>query len=364
MNPDNPQQPQAPAPDLQKLEEDLKALEQSASSPQATVQPESVVPTPDSNSQIPDSDLPANPPVNFPPPPQPKKSSPLVLIAIVLVVLALLAAVAYAIGVQFFGNKSVSPITPKACTQEAKICPDGSSVGRTGPNCEFTTCPTVSTTPDPTANWKTYTDPKGNYSFKYPADEVVKENANGASLTGPDFVLFGVDALQTTETDPTMWWSKQAELSGFPAKCFSKENTSIIGAQTAILLKETGNTDECMGPSVGITIISLYKQHLFQITHNNSEVGIQILSTFKFLDAPKYTISEISQACIAIRNSSKYWDAKYLECNGAGDDQTPLSNYCTKYGGTFVANGDSCRHAQAEGTPCGPQPAYYCSFSN
>ncbi len=28
-----------------------------------------------------------------------------------------------------------------ACTQEAKLCPDGSYVGRTGPNCEFAQCP-------------------------------------------------------------------------------------------------------------------------------------------------------------------------------------------------------------------------------
>lgn len=36
----------------------------------------------------------------------------------------------------------VSPIYPPIqCTQEAKICPDGSSVGRTGPNCEFAACP-------------------------------------------------------------------------------------------------------------------------------------------------------------------------------------------------------------------------------
>ncbi|MCX6754787.1 MAG: hypothetical protein NTU81_03100 [Candidatus Nomurabacteria bacterium] len=28
-----------------------------------------------------------------------------------------------------------------ACTAEAKICPDGSGVGRTGPNCEFAKCP-------------------------------------------------------------------------------------------------------------------------------------------------------------------------------------------------------------------------------
>lgn len=33
-----------------------------------------------------------------------------------------------------------------ACTQEAKICPDGSAVGRIGPNCEFAACPDVTAT--------------------------------------------------------------------------------------------------------------------------------------------------------------------------------------------------------------------------
>jgi hypothetical protein len=32
---------------------------------------------------------------------------------------------------------------PVACTQEAKLCPDGSYVSRTGPNCEFAVCPVV-----------------------------------------------------------------------------------------------------------------------------------------------------------------------------------------------------------------------------
>lgn len=27
------------------------------------------------------------------------------------------------------------------CTEEAKVCPDGTTVGRTGPNCEFAPCP-------------------------------------------------------------------------------------------------------------------------------------------------------------------------------------------------------------------------------
>ncbi len=34
------------------------------------------------------------------------------------------------------------PVQQIACTMEAKQCPDGSYVGRQGPNCEFEPCPT------------------------------------------------------------------------------------------------------------------------------------------------------------------------------------------------------------------------------
>lgn len=34
-----------------------------------------------------------------------------------------------------------------ACTQEAKLCPDGSSVGREGPHCEFAACPEATDEP-------------------------------------------------------------------------------------------------------------------------------------------------------------------------------------------------------------------------
>ncbi len=30
---------------------------------------------------------------------------------------------------------------PVACTEDAKVCPDGSAVGREGPDCEFPACP-------------------------------------------------------------------------------------------------------------------------------------------------------------------------------------------------------------------------------
>lgn len=34
---------------------------------------------------------------------------------------------------------------PVYCTQDAKLCPDGSYVGRVGPRCEFAACPEVQT---------------------------------------------------------------------------------------------------------------------------------------------------------------------------------------------------------------------------
>lgn len=36
-------------------------------------------------------------------------------------------------------SADLSPSAP-ACSQEVQVCPNGSYVGRTGPNCEFTAC--------------------------------------------------------------------------------------------------------------------------------------------------------------------------------------------------------------------------------
>lgn len=55
------------------------------------------------------------------------------------ILISILAVVIVAVAVWMnLGSKSIQPI---ACTTEAKLCPDGSSVGRTGPKCEFAVCP-------------------------------------------------------------------------------------------------------------------------------------------------------------------------------------------------------------------------------
>ena len=58
--------------------------------------------------------------------------------AIIIGAFILAVAVAFwAIGIR----EATAPAGGQACTEEAKICPDGSAVWRTGPNCEFSACP-------------------------------------------------------------------------------------------------------------------------------------------------------------------------------------------------------------------------------
>ncbi|MFA6304391.1 MAG: Gmad2 immunoglobulin-like domain-containing protein [Patescibacteria group bacterium] len=60
-----------------------------------------------------------------------------------------------------------APNWQAGCTMEAKLCPDGSAVGRSGPNCEFSACPEV-VKDNPDNGWKTLTDSLQGISFKYP----------------------------------------------------------------------------------------------------------------------------------------------------------------------------------------------------
>jgi hypothetical protein len=83
-----------------------------------------------------------------------------------------LAVIIGAIGIYMVLRQPATPSTTTpgqvACTLEAKLCPDGSSVGRTGPNCEFAQCP-GSPAPAPSASLKTFTDAAKGVTFQYPA---------------------------------------------------------------------------------------------------------------------------------------------------------------------------------------------------
>ncbi len=62
-----------------------------------------------------------------------------------IAVVGLVAAASY----EYVSQKNKQSGSNVACAQEAMICPDGSSVGRTGPKCEFAKCPDIPTHPAP-----------------------------------------------------------------------------------------------------------------------------------------------------------------------------------------------------------------------
>jgi len=58
-----------------------------------------------------------------------------------LFIVGVLLIIAVGSGFVFVQTKSDGAAVLRGCTMEEKICPDGSSVGRTGPKCEFSNCP-------------------------------------------------------------------------------------------------------------------------------------------------------------------------------------------------------------------------------
>ncbi|KKU91074.1 MAG: hypothetical protein UY23_C0004G0019 [Candidatus Jorgensenbacteria bacterium GW2011_GWA1_48_11] len=57
------------------------------------------------------------------------------------ILLSLLVALLIIVGLYYLAGPALRRAEPVACTEEAKLCADGSAVGRTGPNCEFAACP-------------------------------------------------------------------------------------------------------------------------------------------------------------------------------------------------------------------------------
>ncbi len=273
------QQPLTSA-DMQKLEEDLKKLEQESLSQPTTPNPTSAEPV---------KAEPVNPPVNFPTLDKPiKKGFPLIQIAILLAVSAILATLCYILVVRILNKANILSITPKGCTAEAMLCPDGSAVGRTAPNCEFAACPEVGATPDPTADWETYLNTSANYSIKYPQDwgiENVSAGSNGA--LSPDARY--IQVFYKVSTRDTAYGNLGIEETGIIPPSEEKLLTIEKKLNTGLTLKCNGNFMDDAKTWCWIKIpnkeaylnIQVFKGQ--DVYANN--IYDQILSTFKFAEA-------------------------------------------------------------------------------
>lgn len=209
----------------------------------------------------------------------------------------------------------------KACTLEAKICPDGSSVGRTGPTCEFALCPTDRCTllecahgckngrcldkPE-AANWKMYTNDKLGIQFQYPRIiqnkyEVAlekRENGNDGLVFHPNprgswtELLLEIEANKNKFQPYTILHSCDGKRYFWPGTtlakkpCIKKDSIADVRLGNVQAKKFYIQATDTFGFNYIQTVEAPYieligKQDFFD----------QILSTFKFLDQSYNAIS-------------------------------------------------------------------------
>ncbi len=127
-----------------------------------------------------------------------------------------------------------TPPAITACTLEAKLCPDGSSVGRTGPTCAFAACalPNIEL-------------PGTNVSFVLPNNFVLNPNApqNGDSLiaayekngtsTPSDAIVVRSYAIPEGKTaDDVILSNTMYETSGMQPKSIKEFKSVVINGKT------------------------------------------------------------------------------------------------------------------------------------
>lgn len=149
-------------------------------------------------------------------------------------ILVVLLGVLYVIG--------SSDVREVACTEEAKLCPDGSGVGRTGPNCEFAPCPTE----DDINSWKTFSDLEAGISFSYP------------------------ETFETTYIDP-FEWPPQITFIDEPFSC-TEVNVSDAHTEKTELRSIAGR-GFCVTEVVGGALGSIYSQYTYIAEHEGKTVA-------------------------------------------------------------------------------------------
>lgn len=293
---------------------------------------------------------------------KPKKK--LVIIGIVIVALLLIEGSSFA--VYQYVKKPQKQIV--ACTQEVKVCPDGSSVGRTGSKCTFAPCPT--TTSDQTVNWKTYTNNQYGFLFKYPKNSTnYSQNQNYEVLTP----LVENIEFSDSVVDP-LTWTKNPKLiksgdlgvryNGINVVVFPNENHLLLAQYTSNYFQNITKDFKTymhknFNPTMKLTSVNDIQWYMIEGFENYpihyyltelpdgkvlllnkmnaenkdfTETFNQILSTFKFIDTGTSTPSPTT--------------SQKISCNTASD--CPSGDTCTVWGPIKV-NGPQNKYCTAPG---------------
>lgn len=260
-----------------------------------------------------------------------------------LIILGVVLVLGISAGTFYFANHSSNPAknipSPSpaqvACTQDAKLCPDGSYVARIAPKCEFSPCPTPkeSTNSAETANWKTYTNK--NISFQYPSDWVVIFDSK--VINQPNGFGLHVTAKNASEYQPD-----QLSLNTYNDR--SNTTRGYVLSQDKKFIKTDQGDDYIQFIENGT---SFYVGCAFYAKGQDTiKICNQILSTFKLIPYIKITRAQAID-CVTKEAAKLYPNTKFKVIVTSEDDNgystsvvedTPQESLM----GWFPVNGVTC----------------------
>lgn len=246
-----------------------------------------------------------------------------------------------------------------ACTMEAKVCPDGTSVGRSGPKCEFTPCPT--------ADWKKYTNNYYHFSFNYPkALTFLKEDKSVFISTDFDNQTIPVTQYSLSFTTGKIIQSSDPGIKPMKDVSWIIINVTPTNGKTLIqvydnkpgfgenkytkvtMLDKFGNADEVANVSnIQNHIITIRKgMYFFDLQYPQDGSGEitsikyldQILSTFKFTDSQTVDTSNW-KTYTGNGYTIKYPPNWFMtRCSNNSTNLNPTNQSCETEGNAFAIN--------------------------
>jgi len=229
------------------------------------------------------------------------------LIIIILVILVLVGSYEI-IKMVFF-----SPYNTPACTMEAKICPDGSAVGRIGPNCDFVPCPTTQTTGQ-ILGWNTYKN--FGIEFQYPKDWGTPQES--ISSLGQESIGFNFNSSNTQSFSVYTQQDLNPQTGGIENETFDQMISRFVSNDKYIYLVKDISTNGVNGKELFYNSAVTGKPYHSEVyfPFNNGfylsfgadlasvpqDVFDKIISTFK-LDAASVVKTDPATSMLIYRNS-------------------------------------------------------------